>query len=154
MSNLKEYLTRNKLEKIVNPKWFPNIDESKCEYSDAKVFLQGSCQLFAYALNEKFGYNIVEIKQGISCHYFCTLYRNGTHFLADVRGITSDRAIFFSGLSYITDSACVYIEHSKEELLSELREDGAGFGYCFAKYIIERFPERYDIDKMTIGGIM
>lgn len=154
MNNSKKYLTKNQLEKIKNPNWFSNIEEYKYEYSDARVFLQGSCQLFAYALNEKYGYDIVEIKQGTSLHYCCTLYQNGTQFWVDVRGATSDRTIFIGGLKYITEGSCTYIEHNSEEVQAELKDDGAEFGYSFAKYIIEQCPERYDVSKLTREGIL
>lgn len=145
MKSSMRYLTEAELRKIQNQEWSLNLDDDYFPYSDAGVFLQGSCQLFAYALNEKFGYNIMEIKQPPSCHYFCEIIRNGTKFWVDIRGITSDRTTFISGLKYLTDDVCTYEGHSKEELPSELKTAADRFGYCFAKRIIQQCPERYDV---------
>ena len=60
-------------------------------------FVHGSCAYFAYALAEKFGYDITLVKLYDSvegrmelCHVYCHTAVNGVDYYIDARGITSD----------------------------------------------------------------
>ena len=130
---------------LKNPSWNFDLDENDGNYDDGNVFLQGSCQLFAYALNEIFEYEVIEIRQGVSPHYFCKSVMNGLPIYIDIRGATSNLIDFVYGLKFITDIDCTEIKHCNEELIDELREPGATFGYDFAKYIIQTYPQYYDL---------
>lgn len=74
-----------------------NLDEGVNPYEDASahIFLMGSCNLFALALNEKFGYALCQIDKGTSHHYFCITEcvdnnSEKKYPLIDVRGMTTD----------------------------------------------------------------
>lgn len=151
MSNFKSgyYRGDDELDTWLGQITNPIIDSAKNEveefYDNASVFLQGSCQLFAYALNEFFGYEVIEIRQDGSPHYFCKSVIQGTPIYIDVRGATSDLKDFVYGLKFITNMNCTEIKHRKEELIDELKEDGAKFGYDFAKHIIKTHKHYYDL---------
>lgn len=104
--NIKEmnqkYLKENDLNQMVIEKYAmylendTNIDFTlekindelmDCPYTDADDFRQGSCQLFAYALNEKYGYPVYIIEKGPYFHIFCKT-KDGLNYV-DVRGMTS-----------------------------------------------------------------
>ena len=69
--------------------------ESEFVLYDADVFRQGVCQLFAYALNEKFGYPVYKIQSINTFHVFCKSYDKQKYI--DVRGITEDFTVFITG---------------------------------------------------------
>ena len=139
------------LQKIKNPLWNDDLEGQAWCYDDAQVFSQGSCHLFAYALNEFFGYEIMEIKQGVSCHYFCQANGEDGKVFIDVKGVTTDWEQFIKAIDFISDPNCARIKHYRAELIEELKEDGAEFGYAFAKYIIRTHPCLYDLSYLTIG---
>ena len=64
--------------------------EEEIEDYTAEVFLHGLCHIFAYALHQKFGYNVIEIKNESMCHWFCISKHNGKEVYIDVRGMTTD----------------------------------------------------------------
>lgn len=63
----------------------------------------------------------------------------------DVRGATTDWEAFISGIKYIDDLDCQQIRHQNEELVAELNENGAKFGYDFAKHIIQTHLKYYNL---------
>lgn len=71
---------------IDNP--FTNDEEYNMNAFD---FLHGFCNVFAYALNQMFGFDIkvMNNKDGL-VHAFCTATVNGETAYIDVRGITTD----------------------------------------------------------------
>ncbi len=69
------------------------IKESNSEEIEdytADVFLHGLCHIFAYALHQKFGYDVIEIENKSVCHWFCISKHNGKEVYIDVRGMTTD----------------------------------------------------------------
>ena len=122
-----------------------NLDDGENPYENAHVFLMGSCNLFALALNEKFGYALCQIDKGSSHHYFCiTEYvdKNGEkqYPLIDVRGMTTD-FLKFRRTSCVPTAA---VEDVEKMVIDEgLASDVIGIEY--AKRIIERHPEFYDV---------
>lgn len=150
----KELSIDNFLELIKNPLWEENIDTMEEMYNNAQVFFNGSCHLFAYALNTIYGYNIIESRSLIceaQCHYFCSTNIEDQILYLDVRGATTNRDEFFRGLGYKNEKEYKLITHSQIELDRDLFEDGAKFGYNFAKYIIQTCPQYYDLH-VTKGG--
>lgn len=65
---------------------------------NAYDFLHGSCNEFAYMLNEKYGYPVFEIKdeKGNLIHSFTRVDTDSQHYFIDVRGITTDYSEFIS----------------------------------------------------------
>lgn len=142
----KAQLANELLEKIENPNWHIELNEAEGNYSDATIFLQGSCQLFAYALNEYFDYDIVEIRQARGKHYYCQTSINGVTAYIDVRGMTTNWEDFIFGLKYIQiENDYILLEHSSDELKAELKEPGAVFGYDFARHILSNYSHCYRI---------
>ena len=73
------------------------VESSDSEFvlDTADIFRQGICQLFAYALQEEFGYSVYKIQVGNSFHIFCKSEDGSTYI--DVRGKTTDFYSFISG---------------------------------------------------------
>ena len=52
---------------------------------------------------------------------------------------------FIKSTNFISDPNCTQIKHYTHELIEALKEDGAIFGYDFAKYIIQTYSQHYDL---------
>ena len=101
---LNEYFCKEDLEQI-SIKEYLGSDKSITELVDdidsdfvldnADVFRQGVCQLFAYALNQKFNYPVFIITVDGRFHIFCKS-EDGKYYI-DVRGITPDFEKFIRG---------------------------------------------------------
>ena len=123
------YYTKEDLEKISIKKYL-GTDERIVELVDgrdsefvldnADVFRQGVCQLFAYALNEKYKYPVFIMTVDRCFHIFCKS-KDGKYYV-DVRGITSDFNRFISG----TDISYTPVDISEP--------------YSFAKEIVSTPP--------------
>ncbi len=74
------------------------VSELPNPYEDASYFLQGSCELFALALHQEFGFKVYTIPTKISFHCFCKSNYNGAEVYIDVRGATTDFNEFISGV--------------------------------------------------------
>lgn len=128
---------------------------NECEelYEDANIFLQGSCQLFAYALQEMFGYEIYEIKNQYRAgfHVYAQATVHNIPVFIDVRGITSNFHCFLQGLKYIDKQHYICQKYSGEKLEKDLLEEGAQFGYDFAKYIVKKYSKEYDAQNIEFS---
>lgn len=88
--NMEENIVTQLLKiKDSNPK--EEFIRKGCCYN-AEMFLHGICHIFAYALHQKFGYEILELrsKSGTTVHWCCITNYNGREMYIDVRGITTD----------------------------------------------------------------
>lgn len=74
-----------KIESINPAKVFKNGD---CVYYEANVFLHGICHIFAYVLHQKFGYDILEVKNksGSMIHWCCITKYNGKNYIMMLEG--------------------------------------------------------------------
>ena len=81
-----------KLLKIHSNKPAVSINGGEYVYYDAEVFLHGYCHIFAYALYQKFGYDIYELSNSSDnvIHWCCISKYNEIDVYIDVRGITSN----------------------------------------------------------------
>lgn len=113
-------------------------DDEEFIYYDAEIFLNGSCQLFSYALMKKFGYAPYKIKDKNHVHYFCQASYQKKRVYIDVRGMTSDFGEFLQSSCISADEAITITpqEISDDELF-EIEQDKI-WGLPFAKAIIER----------------
>lgn len=63
-----------------------------CKNIDMEQFLHGHCLLFAYRLQEEFGYELLFDYEDESCehlvHAYCCGKENGNVYFIDIRGIT------------------------------------------------------------------
>lgn len=132
---IKERLESVTYEEVMGRK---TPDDEEFIYDNAEIFLNGSCQLFSYALMEKFGYAPYKIKDRDHVHYFCQASYQKKRVYVDVRGMTTDFGEFLQS-SCISDDEAIIItpqEISDEELF-EIKQDKI-WGLPFAKAIIER----------------
>jgi hypothetical protein len=119
---------------------FDLYDISDYDYYDADYFRHGACQLFAYALNEIFGYEVYIISADKDIHIFC---RSGSGDYIDVRGKTKSFKEFISG----TDLPDIKVDTSKkytfieEDFLFECSD----ILLEFARAIIRNDMDRYSI---------
>lgn len=112
-----------------------NLDFVFC---DADIFRQGVCQLFAYVLNQKFGYKVYEINVAGAFHIFCKTLDNQ---YVDVRGVTPSFSEFICGLEL------PHIDNDTSVAYSFLDNDFNGdyhnIALAFASALIEHDIERY-----------
>ena len=108
-------------------------------YDDADDFLQGACQLFAYALKEAFEYKVYKIQSGTSFHIFCK--SDDGRVYIDVRGKTVSFKEFVQGLFSIKTE----IDNSEEYkfIESDFNQPFYDVGLMFAEAIIQDDLERY-----------
>lgn len=120
-------------------------DESadECPYYDAHDFLQGSCDLFARALHERFGYEVYEIRRNGSTthHWYGKSSYQGLPIYIDVRGATTDFDTFLLGLVYsMGDDYSI----TRQDLdAQDVHVDWFDTGMKFAHAIISEHSERY-----------
>ena len=107
-------------------------------FYNADVFRQGVCQLFAYALNQKFGYKVYEINVAGAFHIFCKTLDNQ---YVDVRGMTPSFSEFICGLElpYIDNDTSVAYAFSD----SDFNGDYHDIALAFASALIEHDIQRY-----------
>lgn len=147
---LQSYYSKTDLEQISIKKYLGTdesitalVDDIDSDFvlDNADVFRQGVCQLFAYALNEKFEYPVFKIAVDRSFHIFCKS-KDGKYYI-DVRGITSDYDKFISGVDV------PYKPVDNSEPYSFVQGDCTGahydIGLLFARAIIEDDEERYQL---------
>lgn len=93
------------ITKVLDGISFPEHEIDDCPFYGPYIFLQGACDLFAYALAKRFGYEMCEVKNsdGGHPHYFGRVNRQGQTFYIDIRGMTTDYDLFLSGLAYPLD---------------------------------------------------
>ncbi len=123
-----------------------NFEDGDNPYDDAWIFLHGSCQLFALALQRKYGYLAVnlQINGNSNAHYFCQSSYKGKTVYIDVRGITTDLNDVISEFIYKDYDYKIIKYNFGEERLSKADEHGLKF----AEQIIEDNPEFYDVNRL------
>lgn len=120
--------------------------ELDCYYSNADCFRQGSCQLFALALHDTFGYTVYEISDNLSKHWFCKKTIGKDTFYIDVRGITNDFCAFIATLEYLYCAVDTSFEYCILQDTPDKDDYVHQFGLEFAKWIIDRDRQFYDVD--------
>ena len=148
MIMLNEYFCKEDLEQI-SIKEYLGTDKSITELVDdidsdfvldnADVFRQGVCQLFAYALNQKFNYPVFIISVDGRFHIFCKS-EDGKYYI-DVRGITPDFEKFIRGTEVPYTPVDISVPYSfiEEDFNGEYHD----IGLRFAGAIIDEDEERY-----------
>lgn len=116
-------------------------DMFDCPYTDADVFRHGSCQLFAFALHEKFGYTVYKIEVNGSFHIFCKS-NDGTKYI-DVRGITPDFNVFITGSEVTKVDTDISKEYEFED--EDFEGEFVDIGLAFARSIIKVDQARYEV---------
>ena len=126
-------------------------DSADFLYTNSWIFLHGSCNLFALALHDEFGYEVYEIrdKENHMRHVFCKSLYQGQEVYIDVRGITTDireclsefRNDFYN--SFNNGVYQIFPRNIEEDIPLECEGDKTG--YLFAKSIIKRYRQYYDL---------
>ena len=118
------------------------VDDASSHYEYASIFLHGSCQLFAFELHNRYGYEGVnlQVPGNVDRHFFCTTIVNGKDVYIDVRGITDNLDDLID--EFIDDDyEIVEYDFSDEQNLSEADK----IGLEFARQIIDDNIEIYKI---------
>jgi len=141
-------IERNALVRISN-KMFDDgnhgpFQEDENPYNDAQVFLHGSCDLFAIALHQKYGYAGLHLKtdQNEDAHYFCSIENEGKTLYIDVRGVTDNQhTIIDEFLAGVKSYSVIPYTFPHEDSLSAEEQ----YGLAFAKQILSDNPDIYDV---------
>ena len=110
-------------------------------YDSAWDLLKGSCDLFAKALYQRFGFTVYELKyKDKLVHCYCKLLYYGKEVYIDVRGATTNKREFFSEFGTGEESICEDIENKN------LNDEWAKEGFAFANEIITKYHNYYAFD--------
>ena len=83
------------------------IDGYPCPYEDetGKIFLDGSCNVFAKTLRFFFNnYQVYMVSQPPHQHWYCKTVFNNRNLFVDIRGATTDYSAFSTRYPFINDS--------------------------------------------------
>lgn len=111
-------------------------------YSTAEQLHMGSCDLFALALHEEFGYEMFRVDYQNSFHMFCRTEKDGKTIFIDASGMSENVHDLQPGKHFNIEDA-----YSVENLVFEDGWDEVGIR--FARCFIHRFSEYYDVDQLT-----
>lgn len=140
--NIEQLLRDIKSKTILNNDIWEDFDYP---YSDLCVFLHGSCQLFALALNKKFNYPVYELVQKDKMlHSFCIVSYKCKKLYIDIRGATSDFEEFMQGV-YMIDGYEYILQQRDIHEDEKLNKKWDDIGYALAQAIIEKFPTYYNL---------
>lgn len=126
--------------------FWDEIDEDS-PYYFAHSLLCGSCHIFALSLQRLLNYcpYIIEDKNK-GYHAFCQIYKNGTWYYVDARGITSSFDEFMTVARTFIRGEYIIREVSQEDIEEWKNEDYyTEEGYSFAQAIIEKYKECYTL---------
>lgn len=134
--------------KIGYKDFFDYPDDDEFPYNSAHAFLRGSCHHFVVSLQKVLGYNpyVIKGKNKGSFHAFCQIYRSGTFYYVDVRGITSSFDEFM-----IVASEFVSDEYTIRPATSDVIEEWeSGYkynkeAYAFAEAVIRKYKDYYTL---------
>ena len=128
--------------------FFEYPDDDEFPYDSAHALLRGSCNHFAVSLQKVLGYNsyIIEGKNNVSFHVFCQLYKKGTWYYVDARGITNSFDEFMTvAREFVSDEYTIKPVTSAdiEEWESDSEYNEAA--YAFAEAVIRKFQTYYTL---------
>lgn len=135
------------LKKISNPFLTDKLFYADCTYYDASIFINGICNIFAFALYKKFKkfkYEICKIVDytGRDLHWFCISYYKGKKVYIDVRGATTDYEEFAWQFHSSKDPIPEVVEYKNIDIL-DFEDEYGEIGLKFANAIIEKQKEYY-----------
>lgn len=147
------YLANNTLKslmEILNPYYCEIQSDDPDSFDDlyysARIFLQGSCHLFALALHEHFGYDVYEVDnfEGKLAHVFCKGQYMGREVFIDVRGITTDIDECFEEFNCFLHYDYHIIPHDIS-IDRQLPDSGDETGFRFAKWLVKEYEKLYSL---------
>jgi hypothetical protein len=113
-------------------------------YTDAGVLHMGSCDLFAVALHERFGYEICRVDYEHSFHMFCRTEIEGKTVYIDASGMSTN-------LQDLQLGEKIGEIYSVDEVTCDGEFDDIGLG--FARRFIEKHKEYFDIEATSLEDI-
>lgn len=121
-------------------------DDDDFPYSSAHQLLRGSCHHFALGLEKVLGYTpyIIEGNNKKSFHAFCQIYRNGTWFYVDARGVTSSFDEFMEvAKEFVSDEYTIRPVSATD--IDEWKKDDNYYeeAQAFAVAVIEKYKSYY-----------
>ena len=125
--------------------YFEEPDDDEFPYSFADTLLRGSCHLFSLALKRLLGYKlyIIEGDNHVGFHAFCQIYKKGTWYYLDARGITTSFDEFMDvAKSFVSDTYTIR-EVTQSEIDDWAEEDYFDEAIAFSEAIINKFKEHY-----------
>lgn len=116
-------------------------------YFDAQIFLRGSCDLFALALNKEFGFKAyafvpLDYRDGV-IHCFCVSSYLGRPAYVDVRGVTTDFEELLCPFEELRRFDFQLVPFNLEET-QKLEDDSAEIGFEFAQNVIKKYRSYYE----------
>ena len=124
-------------------------DDDDFPYYFAHALLCGSCHHFALSLQKLLGYKayIIEGINERSFHAFCQIYRAGTWFYVDARGITSSFTEFMDiAKQFVSDEYVIRPVNSEDIAEWEEDSDYNTEAYAFAEAVISKYKQYYTMD--------
>lgn len=128
--------------------FFEYPDDDYFPYESAAVLLRGSCNHFAVSLQKILGYipYVIRGKDNKGFHAFCQIYKSGTFYYVDARGITTSFDEFMMvAREFVSDEYTinpVTVEDIEEwEANSEYDEEA----YAFAEAVIIKYKDYYTL---------
>lgn len=128
--------------------FFEESDDDDFPYDSALLLLRGSCNHFAWALRKLLEYHpyVIEESSKKGFHVFCQVYKNGTLFFVDARGITSSFSEFMFGIKLFVNDECVI----RPVTVSDIEEWEADCeynkeAYAFSEAVIRKYMDYYTI---------
>ena len=125
--------------------FFEYPDDEEFPYDSAHDLLCGSCNIFALSLQRILGYNAYIIEDNNKgFHMFCQVYRCGTWYYIDARGITTCFDEFLQiAKGFVKDEFTIrritYDDIAKWEDECDYNQEA----YAFAEAVIEKYKECY-----------
>lgn len=125
----------------------PRNNEDVFPYCDAQIFLCGSCDLFALALNKEFGFKAYAFTpanhRDILIHCFCVSTYLERPAYVDVRGVTTDFEELIAPFEDLRKFDFQLIPFNLKET-QKLEENAAEIGFKFAQNIIKKYHSYYE----------
>ena len=123
-------------------------DDEECPYFSANELLRGSCHIFALGLEKVLGYTpyIIEGKNNKSFHAFCQIFKSGTWFYVDARGVTTSFDEFMDvAKEFVTDE--YIIRPVEADDIAEWRDDKKYHdeALSFAVQVITKYRNYYSL---------
>lgn len=123
-------------------------DDEECPYFSANELLRGACHIFALGLEKVLGYTpyIIEGKNNKSFHAFCQIFKSGTLFYVDARGVTTSFDEFMDvAKEFVTDE--YIIRPVEADDIAEWRDDEKYHdeALSFAVQVITKYRNYYSL---------
>ena len=133
------------LGKIKYTDFFDDPDDDDFPYDSAFYLLCGSCNHFALSLKTVLNYTPYII-EGKSFHAFCQIYKDGTLYYIDARGITSSFDEFMKvAKDFVLGEYTIRTVTSND--IEELEKDSNynKEAYDFSEAVINKYKEYYTL---------